>query len=56
MEIVVGIDIGGSTTKIAGFDKEKMLNRLLIKNSPAGLFFKNVLQLIISFPLCRPRA
>ena len=40
MEIVVGIDIGGSTTKIAGFDKEKMLKSVQISasNAIASLF------------------
>ncbi len=40
MEIVVGIDIGGSTTKIAGFDKEAMLKSVQISasNAIASLF------------------
>ena len=40
MGIVVGIDIGGSTTKIAGFDEEKMLKSVQISasNAIASLF------------------
>ena len=40
MGIVVGIDIGGSTTKIAGFDKEAMLKSVQISasNAIASLF------------------
>ncbi len=40
MEIVVGIDIGGSTTKIAGFDGDKMLIPVQISasNAIASLF------------------
>jgi len=40
MGIVVGIDIGGSTTKIAGFDNEKMLVPVQISasNAVASLF------------------
>ena len=40
MGIVVGIDIGGSTTKIAGFDKGKMLKPVQISanNAIASLF------------------
>lgn len=40
MGIVVGIDIGGSTTKIAGFEKEKMLLPVQItaSNAIASLF------------------
>ena len=40
MGIVVGIDIGGSTTKIAGFDNEQMLIPVQISasNAIASLF------------------
>ena len=40
MSIVVGIDIGGSTTKIAGFDGEKKLIPVQISanNAIASLF------------------
>ena len=34
MGVVVGIDIGGSTTKIVGFDNDKKLIQPLRKNSP----------------------
>ena len=35
MGIVVGIDIGGSTTKIAGFDNDEMLKPVQISASNA---------------------
>ena len=40
MDIVVGIDIGGSTTKIAGFDGDRMLVPVQISasNAIASLF------------------
>ena len=35
MSIIVGIDVGGSTTKIVGFDGEKLLTPGLVKaNDP----------------------
>lgn len=33
MSIIIGIDVGGSTTKIVGFDGEKMISPLFVKAS-----------------------
>ena len=40
MKVVVGIDIGGSTTKIAGFYKGELLQSVQVKaNSPVASLF-----------------
>ena len=31
MQIIVGIDVGGSTTKIVGFDGDRLLPPLLVR-------------------------